>query len=637
MTQTSCDASTFTVGTDESHESNGLGSFRAGNREVQQRRASRKRSLPDDAVADSPRKAQKRANTTDSQSTLPFAPPPLSPPATQTTLTTSAPCPVDEDDDEEERLVEKTIRADERIEFQPDWSIVVGSGSRSHRVRTRTKRSTGSSRISFIYKHGLQLERKAPNGQYKGKYWLCKHCYDRKKTKAPLAATATSQPTVHLQKWHNIGSSGVLDEPPQLITPHLTPTPHFDRHKPTAEAFIDNFIHWVGEEDITFLQASSDRLRQLIAAGGPEMATWIPSANTRLRGLGHVINLVVQSLLYGENLSTFKKELDGASDFSQFKLWRRKGAIGKVHNRVVYICRSEQRIGVFSEIQRELADELKTSALRLKKDTGAAVEAYCHQWQRPKGKDANDLSADFLDEQDWEEVRHFRELLRPFNTMSVLAQGKADSGQGGVLWEVLPVFDNLFNHLKARQDEVIEKPHVLKDHYQHAVNAAFVKMKHYYELTDDARLYRMAIALHPLCRSTWFTNNWSNIPDGASEIANAHKAVVECWDEYFTLRDAAQATTNSYNLTSTSLTPTTSSIDFSSTATPPLHRGRSVQHDFKSLLLMKSWLIGGLVDREKAWRVLNEIEQQALLTQNQQPTGLEPPAASSDTDDDEVI
>lgn len=35
MTQTSCDASTFTVGTDESHESNGLGSFRAGNREVQ--------------------------------------------------------------------------------------------------------------------------------------------------------------------------------------------------------------------------------------------------------------------------------------------------------------------------------------------------------------------------------------------------------------------------------------------------------------------------------------------------------------------------------------------------------------------------------------------------------------------------
>lgn len=82
-----------------------------------------KRSLPDDSLADSPRKAQKRASTTDSQSTLPFAPPPLSPPATQTTLTTPTPCPVDEIDDEEELLVEKTIRADERIEFQPDWSL----------------------------------------------------------------------------------------------------------------------------------------------------------------------------------------------------------------------------------------------------------------------------------------------------------------------------------------------------------------------------------------------------------------------------------------------------------------------------------------------------------------------------------
>ena len=86
--------------------------------------------------------------------------------------------------------------------------------------------------------------------------------------------------------------------------------------------------------------------------------------------------------------------------------------------------------------------------------------------------------------------------------MSVLAQGKADSGHGGALWEVLPIFDNLFNHLKARQDEVIERPHVFTDHYQHAVNAAFVKMKQYYELTNDTRLYRIAIALHPLCRST---------------------------------------------------------------------------------------------------------------------------------------
>jgi len=62
----------------------------------------------------------------------------------------------------------------------------------------------------------------------------------------------------------------------------------------------------------------------------------------RLRCLGHVINLVVQLLLYGENLSAFKKELDGASNLLQFKIWHKIGAISKLHNLVVYICRSEQ-------------------------------------------------------------------------------------------------------------------------------------------------------------------------------------------------------------------------------------------------------------------------------------------------------
>lgn len=96
----------------------------------------------------------------------------------------------------------------------------------------------------------------------------------------------------------------------------------------------------------------------------------IDATEQRLRCLGHVVNLVVQALLYGEDLTTLSKELEDASDISQFKIWRQQGAIGKLHNLVVYICRSEQRTGIFNNIQRELANELKASALRLKRDTG---------------------------------------------------------------------------------------------------------------------------------------------------------------------------------------------------------------------------------------------------------------------------
>ena len=34
--------------------------------------------------------------------------------------------------------------------------------------------------------------------------------------------------------------------------------------------------------------------------------------------------------------------------------------------------------------------------------------------------------------------------------------------------------------------------------------------------------------------------------------------------------------------------------------------------------LIKSWLAGGLIDRNKAWQVLDEIQQQHLLESHQQ-------------------
>ena len=62
--------------------------------------------------------------------------------------------------------------------------------------------------------------------------------------------------------------------------PHLTPAPPAINNEATAESFVDNFINWVVEENITFCQASSDRLRQLIANGRAKIAALIPSANT---------------------------------------------------------------------------------------------------------------------------------------------------------------------------------------------------------------------------------------------------------------------------------------------------------------------------------------------------------------------
>ena len=41
------------------------------------------------------------------------------------------------------------------------------------------------------------------------------------------------------------------------------------------------------------------------------------------------------------------------------------------------------------------------------------------------------------------------------------------------------------------------------------------------------------------------------------------------------------------------------------------------RYQLKADQLLKSWLVSGLINRDKAWRVMSEIEQLALLNQNQ--------------------
>jgi len=55
------------------------------------------------------------------------------------------------------------------------------------------------------------------------------------------------------------------------------------------------------------------------------------------------------------------------------------------------------------------------------------IELYCACWRLPK-KDAHDLSNDFLDNKDWEELEHFKEILEPFHELTKVTQGKASDG-----------------------------------------------------------------------------------------------------------------------------------------------------------------------------------------------------------------
>jgi len=60
-----------------------------------------------------------------------------------------------------------------------------------------------------------------------------------------------------------------------------------------------------------------------------------------LRCLGHVLNLLVKAMLFGENPEVFKKDITTAAILGDEKAalrhWRSKGVLGKLYNVINYI------------------------------------------------------------------------------------------------------------------------------------------------------------------------------------------------------------------------------------------------------------------------------------------------------------
>ena len=88
---------------------------------------------------------------------------------------------------------------------------------------------------------------------------------------------------------------------------------------------------------------------------------------SRSRYLGHIINLAAKAFIFGKNVDAFEAVVDGVNDAAPWGSpamraaqieWRRKGALGKLHNIVVFIRISPQRREAFKRI---MVDDMSDS------------------------------------------------------------------------------------------------------------------------------------------------------------------------------------------------------------------------------------------------------------------------------------
>ncbi|TKA63486.1 hypothetical protein B0A49_13143, partial [Cryomyces minteri] len=267
------------------------------------------------------------------------------------------------------------------------------------------------------------------------------------------------------------------------------------------------------------------------------LATLLPlPMKARLRCMGHIINLVVQAILFGKGINTFKRELLGCSDKDHFTLWKQLHAIGKIHNTVRDILRSEARRRDFAECQQEVAfeDELfDWVELMLVVDGGVRWNATYYMLRRarklreaidiyqkrhidaPLNAEEYDHTADVLTEEDWTEVDRFLKLLKPFEVITKDLEGNARQGSYGAVWEAFTSMNYLSDILI--KEEATVKPEVASG-YEDGVIMGLQKINEYWDVMRENPVYASAVILNPMLKHEWLVDHWRKFPKWASAV-----------------------------------------------------------------------------------------------------------------------
>jgi hypothetical protein len=204
--------------------------------------------------------------------------------------------------------------------------------------------------------------------------------------------------------------------------------------------------------------------------------------NRRTRCFGHIINLAARAFLWGEDADSFEREAFTEAAFQveerELRLWRKRGAVGKLHNIVRFVRASPQR----RELMKSLAcNQRDDDDYQLFDEERAAIDLELMQnnetrWnstflmiQRAiRKRDQIDHFIAYLETkaaeprqrvpvqdqlspQDWLLLAEIQSLLKPLYEITMRCQGWAKEGRYGALWEVMIGMEYLLNFFEEQK------------------------------------------------------------------------------------------------------------------------------------------------------------------------------------------
>lgn len=224
--------------------------------------------------------------------------------------------------------------------------------------------------------------------------------------------------------------------------------------------------------------------------------------HNRLRCNGHIINLAAQSFLFHTNNESLadKNNANALTTPTELEIehWRRKGPLGKLHNIVVYVQRSPQRMANFRELSggRNLVRDNSTrwnswyAMIRTATKLKAAINLFCHQYQ--------ENGDDVLSEKDWQDLQKLQDFLLFFHDATTGTEGR-----NATIDRVLPTMDFLLEQFETAKEKYANDLFMSP-----CCNSGWAKLDKYYSLTDRSPVYIAALVLSPQWKWDYIDNNW---------------------------------------------------------------------------------------------------------------------------------
>ena len=303
-------------------------------------------------------------------------------------------------------------------------------------------------------------------------------------------------------------------------------------------------------------------------------------SDRRVRCFGHILNLAVKAFLFGNGQDKFDDDIPDSDVFEEeaHKLWQKTGPVGKLHNLVAWIRRSDALTQSFLRLQEDWNEKHPTDqrkVLHLVKDNATRWLSQYYmieralvrkeviedlwdeqnkEWKRSGKKKNLPLCLrpeSKLTDEDWKTLERMRTILVNFERVLKAMEGDGQQRERrdgsttalGVVWEVVPAFEFLLAILEKAKTDVLHLPD--ENRWKISINSAWAVLDKYYRRLDETPVYYTAVALHPKYRFKYFEEWWSHSP---SWIKSAKDIVRNLWETQYKYRllGDTNITTHSY-------------------------------------------------------------------------------------------